>query len=578
MNKKFTISLIVSLVFASQGFASEQKLQLPNLIESLEGKATMNGVTLKKPSRGESGKRGMQRECPVTPVITEVTGTTKEYIKYSIGTYVFEEVEVYEDNFGSQIVFGENNDVYFYNLFSKRPLNSYVKGTLDGNKITVELPQTIAYYDNFHYGIDVVVLKGEFYEANGDTYVEYYWDDTITSVTYTIAGDGTITLDPIGSGFDGYYLPEYTLGLVTTDDEAWMGYADFVQTYTPDNQKANQIPDGVTTEQYSFTYGTEGNLINVAIDGDKVYFQGMSELLPDGVVIGTLDSNNIVTITQNQNTGRLSSYNIYTKVVYVNPDFVEGDPAHPYYILAPEDVTYKLTYDPKTKTFSAVDKDVYFCLNGLLDSIMYLGLYQDIFMTPFSGYNGTPANPYGLQFNEESVSRYGYFSFYFYAPVYTSDKTLLQQDDLYFRIYVDGELMEFEETFGTDLLGYQDYLYAGIESPTTEIPVDFDNQWDIVVWSDGMHEIGLYKEGIETVGVDVVYKYGGNTTYSQTMTLDVATGNITSGIENLGSEAAPQTVEYFNLNGTKVTNPEKGIYVKRVVLSDGKVKTSKVAR
>lgn len=51
-----------------------------------------------------------------------------------------------------------------------------------------------------------------------------------------------------------------------------------------------------------------------------------------------------------------------------------------------------------------------------------------------------------------------------------------------------------------------------------------------------------------------------------------------SGVEGIESNAHVMNVEYYDLNGRKVVNPEKGIFVKVAKMSDGSVKTSKVVK
>lgn len=50
-----------------------------------------------------------------------------------------------------------------------------------------------------------------------------------------------------------------------------------------------------------------------------------------------------------------------------------------------------------------------------------------------------------------------------------------------------------------------------------------------------------------------------------------------SGVKTIGADATVKSVTYYDLNGLKVMNPAKGMYVSRTVYSDGTVVTSKVA-
>ena len=99
----------------------------------------------------------------------------------------------------------------------------------------------------------------------------------------------------------------------------------------------------------------------------------------------------------------------------------------------------------------------------------------------------------------------------------------------------------------------------------------------------GTFIVGLYAEGIDTAGVQAVYKCDGETTYSGLVTVDVATGEetITGGtetkVETIVGTGVVDTL-YYNLNGVKISNPEKGIFIKITKDSEGKMKATKICK
>ena len=575
MNKKFILaaaglfvgflSFASSVAFDLSGTtrASSQVFQPENDFLRLKGfNHEITPVMTDIPSRAD------------TPlVITEVEGETKNYTKLCVGTYFYDEVISYSDEVGAKIVWGDDNEVYFYNIFSNLNTNSYIKGTLEGDKITVNLPQTLSYYEAYVYGFEIVAVKKAFYVENNQWQINYEVDPTIQSFTFTKDESGVITYDGIGGEFDGESYPDYGIGVIYSDDKAWIGLADFYQKYSPVDVEINQLPEDIEMQTYSLILNTEGYDIKVGFDGKEVYLQGMAKLMPEGIVVGSLDDDNILTIPQNQVTGFFSPYYIYTKVVYLNPDYEEGNDASPYYLLAPEEVTYRLKYDEDSKSFSAVDSDIFLCMNANLEYVFALQLLSNPYIVYQEGYEGTPASPYGLELNERSADVYGYNSFYFYIPVFSTEKTLLLPENLFYRVYVDGKLIEFKETDGLDLMGIPVTMYMGVSTPTTSLPLSLDNQWDIVKWSDNMHEIGLYQENISSLGVETVYEYNGNTTVSERVTIDCSS----SAVNDLVSDEIAGK-EYFTLDGLKVSSPTKGILLERTTYSDGHVTTKKIMK
>lgn len=53
-------------------------------------------------------------------------------------------------------------------------------------------------------------------------------------------------------------------------------------------------------------------------------------------------------------------------------------------------------------------------------------------------------------------------------------------------------------------------------------------------------------------------------------------GSVVTGIKNASADAKAMSVTYYDLSGRKVQNPKHGVFVKKTVMSDGKVKTGKM--
>ena len=69
-----------------------------------------------------------------------------------------------------------------------------------------------------------------------------------------------------------------------------------------------------------------------------------------------------------------------------------------------------------------------------------------------------------------------------------------------------------------------------------------------------------YADGDECLYSDIVY----------------SDGSVVTGIKNASADAKAMSVTYYDLSGRKVQNPKHGVFVKKTVMSDGKVKTGKM--
>ena len=339
-----------------------------------------------------------------------------------------------------------------------------------------------------------------------------------------------------------------------------------------------QVYTFITETQYGDRYAFE---VNVGIDdNDFMYIQGLYPDFPEGVFKAKIDGN-IAEVSQNQFLGNYGSREVYTKCLVDNPDYDWDDWQSPLYILAPEDVTYKLSIDSGRNVIASEDEGIYFCFNTSLDSFKSLKVWTDIELHKHVTYAGTPSNPYEPYFSEDYFEYYGFNIFSFVLSNLSTDENLLDTESLYYSIFLDGEPIVFEEDLAVDPYGDYFIVYDGISSPTEYVPYDFDNFYDIYKASIVDFQIGIYSEGFTTIGVQALYDYEGEATRSAIVTLNIETWEVTvtepgtTGMKEIENSLDVVETEYYDFNGLRVAHPEKGIYVKRSVLSDGSVKISK---
>lgn len=531
-------------------------------------------------------------EAPVlTPIITEAEGRLQNYLRYGSGYFsmmgtIFQYDEKTEPS-PSQIIFGDDNTIYFHDI-SDYNWDSFTKGEINGNKITVNLPQTLCeelyewaeepYYQN----LCVLTQKG-----SGEN-ISFTVDNSITSVTFTISEEGVITLDPLPEG-KALGVMTYFIGKAYDDPDnidedapyhlewlaVWDGPADFTQRFQPIDVEKIEMPQDVETLTYYVVVNGYNYPIEVAFADNFMYMKGFgdSPATSEFVIRAELNGNEAI-IPQNQYVGILYPDNemIITKCGHRNGYNISYDD---------DNVGFELTIDNDRRIIQIKDNEQYLCFAYMMQIdpetkeeglLSYYNNFTIIYQTIFPG---TPANPFNLFAHDDFYDIFGYHVFGFDMVAFSTDNTILLTDNLYYSIYIDGELEVFE--YDPDGVPYTHYMM--LPEPTSEIPFLFTNDADLDIWTETERQVGYYYDGVTTMGVQAIYYYNGTRTVSDIVTLNLETGEVTvsAGIDSVVASSEVVKTEYFDLSGRKVSNPANGIFVKRSTLSDGSVVTKKIA-
>lgn len=527
-------------------------------------------------------KRG---EAPITDPITDPKGQTVYYDKASAGTFVFYDMmEMYMDNFPATLVWGDDNTVYFKNLLSVFPSEYYIKGTVDGNVITVPTDQTIEYFDEEGYGINFGVLKTVPGFENGEEVYFFEYAPEIKEIQFVIGNDGRLTMQLPGAPFDGENPTEYVAGLYYTDDYSFTGYCDFYQDYKRMEIEFITIPEGL--EILPYVYVDEFNyaqIVEVAFSPDYLYIRGLNSMLPEGTIKAKIEGNK-ATVAQNEYLGiYFDQYYIMTKVLYENPDYDPDDESVPPFILAPGDVGFELTVDDTNNRIYADTEGIYLSFhaeeNDFLSSLGYYGIFELKYQDTFTG---TPSNPVSLEYTTDFAPYQGFNDFFFTLSNYSTDGKLLDVDYLYYKVLIDGKPLVFNQEEIYDLNNQKTIAYVGVPYEVELIPYLFDNNNDIFKYSDNIFDVGIYFDDFTTIGVQTVYYYDNTFTYSDIVTLNILTNETVvtpweSGVDTVVSDEIVST-EYYTLDGRKVLNPDRGLYIRVMKDASGRKHTDKIIR
>ena len=229
--------------------------------------------------------------------------------------------------------------------------------------------------------------------------------------------------------------------------------------------------------------------------------------------------------------------------------------------LLPLDTEIAFEYDEEAGTITAVDKDVIMLMNASEESIRALQMVEDPVYIYQPDASGAPMAPWGLKYVELPISG----TFDFNLPNVTEGGTLLFADNMYYNIYVDGNLLEF----------YADET-PDFKEDATDIPYTMNETSIVREKYSSWHQMIIPLAGFETIGVQCVNVWNEEKYYSPLVQLNIVTGEITTGVKGIAKPVGDAVITYYDLTGRKVENPAEGIYVARKTFSDGSVKVAKI--
>lgn len=488
--------LLLSAAALSLSAVAQQPVPMASL-PSLKP-ASLNDYQLQS-AMGESVKAPAQQAAESPVVSQQPAGELRTYVRKGEGvmSYLGGIDKGPINGMTMEIVFAEDGQtIWFHGLISTSQSTSYwLRGTLEGDKITLAPDQTTWYYDYGTYYTSYPVSRIKFNpEGSSATYDIY--EVCEGDITFTLSADGTITLDadPVTG--------EAAIGLVreTTDDFCieyglagkWLGYGDENTVFEPIDVAFNTLPDGLATQTYSVSFSTDASgsrtveMVEVAQQDNNVYVGGLLKgICDDAWLIGQIQGDKVI-FPSNQMIGIYDNYYIY----YAGGDVVEMDGE--LYVIPNEQLTFD--YDAATGTMKT---DQYLSVTVYPDdpAIIY-GLWAPE-LKPFVEVPATPATP---TIGEEY---YPYDEWYMSGtitmtvPCVDINGEPLNPEKLSIAFYINGK----QVTFSPD-------VYWGVPEEMTELPYGFDDGYQITQLGGGYMAIQFMDPEAETFAVKSIYRGG----------------------------------------------------------------------
>ncbi len=501
----------------------------------------------RSPKLHSSAHKMADMDFTPSDIITErPAGAVTSYERSSFGYIVFWGNILVSADTGAvtEIVKGDDGKTYMNVPISGAYIDAWVECEMTDTELVIKGNQPVFYDEEYGDFMTLDVLE---YVEDEDNYVPAenqnfkmeISDGEITSINFDQDGECILGLC--------YYAPgEY---------QEWSGFGDWNYVITDfDGVPLAGPANASDTQKWALVSEGDGYFVNVAVADGALYLQGLYPELPEAWVKAPLTDGKGELETPVY-LGKSNGHYLYLQTAEIEE--VWYDWAEEYYQeVYPSDTPFVVNYDAEANkivcegtvavTYGLPDEDMWYSVADLSDPTI---MKQT--RTP-----GTPPCA-ARDLVDLPDSDWPYFSFD--MPPFDVDGNLLDTSRLYYNVYVDGELFVF----------YPDE-YVMLQEEMTDVPYGFNDDYDIV--ADGpMHEVYYYWNGVDAIGVQTFYvEEDGTKVYGEMTTLDLTS------VAALGASEA--SAAFYDLNGLRVAEPGKGIFIRRSVMSDGSVKVTKIAR
>lgn len=451
----------------------------------------------------------------------------------------------------------DNKTIYINNPIGAYYSDAWIKGErTTGDTIEVKLPQQFVHeeYDGMNNDAWLYKLVPVKVEQDGETYTTFKPDSTSQTVKYVWRNDSIVLVNTTQDS--------KLLGMCTEAGE-WYGYGDYIQQYTVFDQQPVAPKDETKATQMSITYYDSGQRygrVKKAVrEGNDIYIAGLNENIPSGWAKGTI-SGNKATFSGHQYMGLDSvtaSYAFFEPVSHnMVWDSEIGDSIES--LTLADAITFD--YDADKGTLST---DSTFVANQGYKMFNQVFTYDGATIEPWTEKAATPlavdaSTMSYMPFSEE----YGYGLLAFAPSEFDADGYILDANKLYYSIYLDDDVLTIDP---------DDYTLFPYE--TTEIPFTYSDMLDFVNYA-GMWQVYTFVTGIDRIGVQMIYKGGGEVRKSA-ITYISATNEDPSAVSNVAQTGKVAGVTYTDLSGRRVSRPGKGLFIQTTRLADGTITTSK---
>ncbi|MDE5870423.1 MAG: hypothetical protein K2H22_00540 [Muribaculaceae bacterium] len=449
----------------------------------------------------------------------------------------------FSDNSGycSSIVI-DGEDMYIHNLIREYPgMDSWVKGHfVTPDVVEFEFPQPVAVDPKTGNTLYAAMVKGV--QTGSSISLEPDTESPLLRLECNEKHDAFHQIMPVASDDD---LGSYA-GMIGLVDEkgSFKGYGEQNVSYTVWNTLPMTPSQDLDTKSYTATYldawnDTKKCLVKVSADSDELWIGGLCEALPDAWIKGSIQEDGNVVFDTDQYLGVANDYLYFMCCV-------EKNGSKDYTMV--QSMTMKHVEDGYEADGSMVF--------NLGHSRVFLGIaVNDLKLSITAGSDPIPVNP-EFGFPEWDDTEGLGVADVLILPEDVNGQAL-DPDNLYYRVFFDGELVALE--------------YDESGNPVTEIK--YGQESDVILFAYDWHFI-IFFDPLKSIGVQSVYKAGDKEYCSDVVTYEFPQSSVSSisgDVKEIASES------YYSIDGTALATPA-GICIRKVTYSDGSVSVSKIVK
>lgn len=416
----------------------------------------------------------------------------------------------YNDSFVGEYVIGEDGNIYLKEACASTVLGTYLKlDRIDDENYVAHTAQMV-YADYTGDTPYVAYATRLVFHKYGDYSYGYVVEEdengqALTDVYFTLKDGVLKQVNQEIIDFNGQLLPNELIAF-TNSTGGWMGYGDGCIEIESIAAVPTTLPEGAEVKEMSFAWNiqashsgkntTEAALVKCAEVGDEFYVT-----TPDNDqawIVGQIDRAAGTVSFKKQYIGQNAELGIhqwFVPTTYTDWfDVWDEEDGSGYWMRDyNESVEYLCSYEDGAIVSEPAGAQGFF-LSRSDSELAKSAVYANMIVKPYTEQLATPATPF-VNFVEPSNGWWG--EFHFALPNVDTNNTYIDQNNLYYRLYVNSEeVYEFTtEEFG--MLPQNCY----------DMPATYADSWDFE-HNGTFYTIYFYSDW-EYVGVQAVYKLDG---------------------------------------------------------------------
>lgn len=567
MKQNYTLFIVAAAFVSATSFAQTPIVAESQMQEFVQPHpiSPAQKSTLARHVKGQYAKPSVMKAAPSDLITEQPAGELKTLVGnlggyYSIFGYILSNPDMGR---AVDIVYGDDGNVYFKDPFSQFATGTWLKGTVNGDIISVDA-QPI-YYEETSGMYDATLcyackMKYGYVEDMGQNYWAIDMDDP--TLRFTVRNDSIIMENE--NGYAG-------LGMFYSDGE-WTGFGEYRKILSPQTDVAVSLPETAEAPRdYVMTYGTYltgldtlttmRQLVTLAEDGDDRYLSGLTGNDDHLYVKGTFADGKL-TLKSGQYMG-LENTGEYNSTRYFDYFEAMDWKTVPSYNGSYEDETYfkdqfVFDYDAATDTYAG--ENSYLAVNGGNTKVNMRNGFKKPVLTPYVEVKEAPAKP-SLYSVEDCYEEYGYSYVEAILTNTTAKGDFLDTRRIYYTLSIDDE----QWTFMPD-------EYVSLDEEMTDVPYSYVDNEDfqtfrgrrvIYFFTTDFSKVSLQEYYVDSDGVK---HYSEPAVWNPTG-IQHATGSSTGSVK---------AVSYYDLSGCLVGKPVGGFYIKNTTFADGSSKKEKI--